>query len=118
MANKILLLSTVFLLTIMIAGCLDQNVEKELGDFQCQGNETIIYFDQPNCRYCDQMKPYVASLKKRNCDIIEVDIHENIDLAFKWDVRGTPTWVFCEEKHSGAMSGNQLIKLINTSCYG
>lgn len=56
----------------------------------------LYYFFSQSCGPCRAMKPVVEKLRETHRNLIPVDIAQSIDLARKFSVAGTPSFVLVE----------------------
>ena len=68
-----------------VAGLIDGRLLEE--------GRLLFYFSSPRCPMCRSMTPVIERLAAQHANIIKVDVSENIDLARKFGVMGTPTVV-------------------------
>jgi thiol-disulfide isomerase/thioredoxin len=77
----------------------------------------VYYFHSAHCGPCRAIKPLVERLRQTHRNLIPVDIAEQIDLARKFSVAGTPSFVLVEdgsvrEVLLGGQSERKLVALL------
>ncbi len=77
----------------------------------------VYYFHSAHCGPCRAIKPLVERLRQTHSNLIPVDIAEQIDLARKFSVAGTPSFVLVEdgsvrEVLLGGQSERKLVALL------
>lgn len=91
----------------------------DLGDIvtdkQRQLPTLLLYFWSPNCSMCRGMTPVIESLEKERDDVISINAAENIDLARRFKVMGTPTMVLLKQgKIDKVLLGAKSAKVIKS----
>ena len=77
----------------------------------------VYYFHSAHCGPCRAIRPLVERLRQTHRNLIPVDIAEQIDLARKFSVAGTPSFVLVEdgsvrEVLLGGQSERKLVALL------
>lgn len=77
----------------------------------------VYYFHSAHCGPCRAIKPLVERLRQTHRNLIPVDIAEQTDLARKFSVAGTPSFVLVEdgsvrEVLLGGQSERKLVALL------
>lgn len=83
--------------------------------------KTVIKMGASWCRPCLQLKPIfdAAVAEIDNIKVVEVNVDDNPDIASNYKVRSIPTIIVTDDNdvvlasHSGVMSKEQIIDLIN-----
>ena len=57
----------------------------------------VLFFTMPGCSPCEQAKPRVEEMRKQGLKVTEVDIYEQPELARKYQIVQTPTFVILED---------------------
>ena len=57
----------------------------------------VLFFTMPGCPPCERAKPRVEEMRKQGLKVTEVDIYEQPDLARKYQIVQTPTFVILED---------------------
>ena len=57
----------------------------------------VLFFTMPGCSPCERAKPRVGEMRKQGLKVTEVDIYEQPDLARKYRITQTPTFVVLED---------------------
>lgn len=57
----------------------------------------VLFFTQPGCPPCERAKPRVEEMRKQGLKVTKVDIYEQPDLARKYQITQTPTFVILED---------------------
>lgn len=77
----------------------------------------LYYFHSANCGPCLAIKPLVEKLRQVHRNLILVDVSRNLELAHKFGIAGTPSFILvCEgsirEVLLGGQSEHRLLKLL------
>jgi thioredoxin 1 len=59
--------------------------------------EALFYFYSPGCRACKPMTPYVKSMAEKNKQVMPVDVSQEMAIAQKFGVMGTPSTVLVQD---------------------
>lgn len=62
-------------------------------DKQRQQPQLLLYFWSPRCSMCRNMTPIVDKLAQERDDVISINAAEDVDIARRFKVMGTPTLV-------------------------
>jgi thioredoxin 1 len=64
---------------------------------QLKQPQLLLYFWSPRCSMCRSMTPIIDKLAQEREDVISINAAENIDLAKRFKVMGTPTLVLLNQ---------------------
>jgi thioredoxin 1 len=67
-----------------------------LSETQRAQKRLLLYFWSPRCSMCRGMTPVIDKLAQEREDVISVNAAENIELARRFKVMGTPTMVLLD----------------------
>jgi thioredoxin 1 len=85
-----------------------------LPEQQLRQSRLLIYFWSPRCSMCRSMTPIIKDLAQQRQDVIEINAAENIELAKRLKVLGTPTMVLLKNgKIEKILLGAKSEKTIN-----
>ncbi len=97
----------VILLACLCMGCtgvtielLGQSLVQEeivVSDPEPELTREVLFFTLPGCPPCEQAKPRVEEMRKQGLKVTEVDVYEQPDLARKYQITQTPTFVVLED---------------------
>ncbi len=65
----------------------------ELGQQLASAPRALVYFFSPSCGACKSITPRVAALRRTNPAVHLVDVFQDIDVARRFRVMGTPSFV-------------------------
>lgn len=57
----------------------------------------VLFFTQRGCPPCESAKPGVAKLRREGVKVTEIDVRANPELARKYQITRTPTFVVLED---------------------
>jgi thiol-disulfide isomerase/thioredoxin len=57
----------------------------------------VLFFTQPGCPPCEEAKSRVEEMRKQGLKVTEINIRERPDLARKYQIVQTPTFVVLED---------------------
>jgi thiol-disulfide isomerase/thioredoxin len=57
----------------------------------------VLFFTMPGCPPCERVKPRVEEMRKQGLKVTEVDIYEQPELARKYQIVQTPTFIILED---------------------
>ena len=57
----------------------------------------VLFFTMPGCPPCERAKPRVEEMRKQGLKVTEVDIYEQPELARKYQIMQTPTFIILED---------------------
>jgi thioredoxin 1 len=67
-----------------------------LSETQRAQKRLLLYFWSPRCSMCRGMTPVIDKLAQEREDVISVNAAENVELARRFKVMGTPTMVLLD----------------------
>lgn len=82
-----------FLSVHPLLGCLAATFVLAIGGIAKAGDAVLIEFASSRCRPCQQMKPVLDALKQHGVAIRSVDVDREMELAQRYQIRETPTYV-------------------------
>jgi thioredoxin 1 len=83
-------------------------------DKQRQQQRLLLYFWSPKCGMCRGMTPIIDNLAQEREDVISINAAENVDVARRFKVMGTPTLVLLKNgKVAKVLLGAKSEKTIN-----
>ncbi|MGD8940209.1 MAG: thioredoxin family protein [Gammaproteobacteria bacterium] len=83
-------------------------------DKQCRQQRLLLYFWSPKCSMCRGMTPVIDKLVQEREDVISINAAENVDVARRFKVMGTPTLVLLKNgKVDKVLLGAKSEKTIN-----
>jgi thioredoxin 1 len=56
----------------------------------------LYYFFSPSCGPCRRMSPVIDALRAADRDVVSVDVSQDLEIARKFGVMGTPTLVLVD----------------------
>jgi thioredoxin 1 len=81
--------------------------------------KVLLDFWSPNCGPCVFLSPVIDQIKEEceEVQVIKVNVHDNLELAQKFDVMSLPTLVFINdgkvvEKTVGPKTKSQILEII------
>ena len=74
-------------------GCMVTTLLLGLASAASAGDAVLIEFASSRCRPCQQMKPVLDALKQHGVAIRSVDVDREMELAQRYQVRETPTYI-------------------------
>jgi thioredoxin 1 len=85
----------------------------------------LVDFSAEWCGPCKMMAPVLDQLKGRMDDklrILKIDVDNNRELAYKYNIRSVPTLMLFQEGKSkwsgvGVMTSDYLENVVNNNCY-
>ncbi len=81
---------------------------------QRQQPRLLLYFWSPRCSMCRNMTPIVDKLAQEREDVISINAADNVDVAKRFKVMGTPTLVLLKNgKVDKVLLGAKSEKTIN-----
>jgi len=82
---------------------------------QLQQSRLLLYFWSPRCSMCRNMTPIVDKLAQERQDVISINAADNVDVARRFKVMGTPTIVLLKNgKVDKVLLGAKSEKTINS----
>jgi thiol-disulfide isomerase/thioredoxin len=91
MKAKLFLLTVVLL--ALVAGCEQSQAPVPPGH-PCE-RPMMLVFTAAWCGPCQAQKPLVAQIASAGVDVRVYDIDESPEMARKYDITATPTYIFC-----------------------
>lgn len=80
-------------------------------DRACAGDAVLVEFASRRCSYCEAMQPLIDQLTTAGVAVRRVDVEREADLARRYGVRETPTYVVIS-------GGRELTRLVGTQSAG
>lgn len=74
-------------------------------------SEKILYFYSDTCTYCIKQKPILKELEKEGVQFQYMDTGENPGYFATYDLGGTPSFIFNNEKLTGYQSKDTIRNL-------
>jgi thioredoxin 1 len=62
-----------------------------------ESQREVLFFTQPGCPPCERAKSRVEEIRKQGLKVAEINIREQPDLARKYQIVQTPTFVIMED---------------------
>lgn len=96
-------------------GVLSPDLSDVLNEGQAKAKRLLIYFWSPSCGMCRSVTPVIDKLMQSRDDVLKINVSENLDVARRFKIMGTPTMVLINEgKIDKVIIGAKSEKSINT----
>lgn len=68
----------------------------------------VLYFFQPDCEPCNQLKPLISKLESQ-MTIVQIDANSSKETCQTWNVKSVPTLLFIENgMQTGRLIGRSI----------
>lgn len=97
-ASVFLLINTIMLVRIKFKkGAPAPEIDGAAGEKIKSGEKVIFYFYSPSCGSCRPMTPVIEKLASKNENIFKINVIDNMELAGKFGIMGTPSLIVAEK---------------------